>query len=108
MRLELDGHEGWTGAVVVVAGRRASLTADLQREPSVRPAAAPPGHLSVNTRPWSKVYIGRRLLGTTPIGRAQVPSGNVRLRLVDRDGEEHRRTIRVPPGGHVTQSFNLR
>ena len=62
----------------------------------------------MNTRPWSKVYVGRRLLGTTPIGRSRVPSGTVRLRLVDRDGQEHRRTVRVPAGEHVTQSFNLR
>src|SRR5678816_3066193 len=32
---------------------------------------------------------GARLLGTTPIGNAAVPSGDVSLRLVDRDGETH-------------------
>ncbi len=101
----LDGHEPWRGNVVVVAGRRATLTGDLVRE---RRAARPPGRLSLNTRPWSKVYVGRRLLGTTPIGRAEVPSGTVRLRLVDRDGTVHRRTVRVPSGGHVSESFDLR
>ena len=106
--LTLDGHDEWQGNVVVVAGRRATLTGDLIRERRAPRAPGPSGQLSLNTRPWSKVYVGRRLLGTTPIGRAQLPSGNVRLRLVDRDGTEHRRSVRVPPGGHVSESFDLR
>ncbi|MCA9608087.1 MAG: serine/threonine protein kinase, partial [Myxococcales bacterium] len=105
--IQLDGHEEWTGNVVVVAGRRATLTGDLRRIPTVH-RAGPPGRLSLNTRPWSKVYLGRRLLGTTPIGNVEVPSGTVRLRLVDRDGQEHRRALRVGPGEHVNQSFDLR
>ncbi|GAB5544087.1 MAG: hypothetical protein SangKO_038470 [Sandaracinaceae bacterium] len=110
VRVELDGHEPYDGRVTVVAGRRASLTAELERvrRQIARRPHGPPGRLSLNTRPWSKVYVGRRLLGTTPIGRVEVPSGTVRLRLVDRDGAEHRRAVRVPPGEHVTESFDLR
>ena len=108
LRLTREGYEEWSGQVEVTAGQRAAITAELERRQRERPPAAAPGQLSVNTQPWSKVYLGSRLLGTTPIGRVSVPSGNQRLRLVDRDGNEHRRTVRVPPGGHVTQSFNLR
>ena len=110
VRVSLGGHPDFEGRVVVVAGRRAALTADLRRvaQGGARPPAAAPGALSLNTRPWSKVYVGRRLLGTTPIGRVEVPSGSVRLRLVDRDGQEHHRTVRVGPGEHVTESFDLR
>jgi serine/threonine-protein kinase len=113
VRLALDGHQDWTGQVQVGAGQRANLSAQLQpvqpteREPE-RPAAGPPGRLSLNTQPWSRVYLGGRLLGTTPLGQVSVPSGTQRLRLVDRDGNEHRRTVRVPPGGVVTESFDLR
>ena len=105
LRISLDGHVAWQGNAVVMAGRRATITRSLERQ---RAPTRPPGHLSLNTRPWSKVYVGRRLLGTTPIGRSEVPSGTLRLRLVDRDGTEHRRTVRVPPGGHVSESFDLR
>lgn len=110
VRLTLEGHADWTGQVQVAAGQRAALHAQLVREerPRERPAVGPPGELSLNTQPWSRVYLGSRLLGTTPLGRVSVPSGTVRLRLVDRDGAEHRRTVRVPPGGHVTESFDLR
>jgi len=69
--------------------------------------AAPPGRLSINTRPWSKVYVRGRLLGTTPIGGSRVPSGVVGLRLVDRDGRTHNRTVRVEPGGEARVFFDL-
>ena len=108
--LSLDGHRDWHGTATVRAGGRSDILAELNHEAvrTPRAAAGPPGQLSLNTRPWSKVYLGRRLLGTTPIGRVAVPSGTARLRLVDRDGTEHQRAVRVPPGGHVSESFDLR
>ncbi len=115
VRLTRDGYQDWTGQVQVTAGQRAAVNAQLretvtQHEPARRAhrPAGPPGELSLNTRPWSKVYLGGRLLGTTPLGHVRVPSGVQRLLLVDRDGNEHRETVRVPPGGQVTESFDLR
>ncbi|HEY8428937.1 MAG TPA: serine/threonine-protein kinase [Sandaracinaceae bacterium] len=117
VRLTLEGFEDWSGQVQVAAGQRAALAAQLvarvreegeERTAQRGPRPAPPGELSLNTQPWSRVYLGNRLLGTTPLGRVTVPSGTLRLRLVDRDGNEHRRTLRVPPGGHVAESFDLR
>jgi serine/threonine-protein kinase len=71
-----------------------------------RPAAAP-ATLSINTRPWSRVWIGNRLLGTTPIGEVTVPSGNVRLRIVDRDGRSFTRSARVAAGANENLFFDL-
>lgn len=51
------------------------------------------GRLSINTRPWSSVYIGRRLLGSTPLADVPVPRGAVMLKLVDRDGRVHLRRL---------------
>ncbi|NIW33193.1 MAG: PEGA domain-containing protein, partial [Actinobacteria bacterium] len=51
------GYRNWEGTVTVEGGETASLTQELtaiRREP-----VAPPGRLSINTRPWSKVYVGR-------------------------------------------------
>jgi serine/threonine-protein kinase len=75
--------------------------------PEPPPPAAAPGHLAINTRPWSRVFIGSRLLGTTPIGNVEVPSGSVHLRFVDRDGVEHDRTVSVPAGGDAREFFDL-
>ncbi|AKF11531.1 serine/threonine-protein kinase [Sandaracinus amylolyticus] len=132
VRLRADGHDDWERAIDLRAGDRAQLVAvlsanapDLEEEEeeaaepepvarAVRPSrrerepAAPPGRVSINSRPWSKVYVGGRLLGTTPIGDVEVQSGSVRLRFVDRDGEEHVRSITVPPGGHAREFFDLR
>ena len=80
------------------------LVAAVQR-PST--PAAPPATLSINTRPWSRVWIGSRELGTTPIGEATVPSGTVRLRIVDRDGRTFNRSVRVAPGATENVFFDL-
>ncbi|UJR84962.1 Hypothetical protein I5071_70410 [Sandaracinus amylolyticus] len=133
VRLRAEGHDGWERAIDLRAGDRAQLVAvlsaiapvveedEVEAEPPAaaeprtprtsrreREPAAPPGRVSINSRPWSKVYVGGRLLGTTPIGDVEVQSGSVRLRFVDRDGEEHVRSITVPPGGHAREFFDLR
>jgi len=51
------------------------------------------GRLSINTRPWSTVYLGKRMLGTTPLADIAVPLGALNLRLVDRDGKVHIRRL---------------
>jgi serine/threonine protein kinase len=51
------------------------------------------GRLSINTRPWSTVYLGKRLLGTTPLADVAVPRGALNLKLVDRDGRVHIRRL---------------
>jgi hypothetical protein len=53
------------------------------------------------------VYVGARLLGTTPIADARVASGVVRLRLVDRDNRTHARSVRVAPGGSARVFYDL-
>jgi len=123
VEVSLSEHRTWRGELVVAAGETVTLEAPLRRRSSGRPAmrevverpemaemteeVAGSGTLSVNTRPWSRVYLGARQLGTTPIGRASVPAGAVQLRLVDRDGNEHRRTVQVAPGAHERAFFDL-
>ena len=63
--------------------------------------------LSLNTRPWSRVFLGGELLGTTPLGAVAIPAGAVRLKLVDRDGRVHHRRVEARPGAHVERFFDL-
>jgi serine/threonine-protein kinase len=130
VHLTLEGYDAWDGTVMLGAGERREIVETLARTMAPRPtggrppgtrtvrhdpppssvAPAPataPGHLAINTRPWSRVFVGSRLLGTTPIGRVEVPSGTVRLRFVDRDGVEHTRTVSVPEGGDAREFFDL-
>lgn len=39
------------------------------------------GKLSLETEPWTKVYLGKRLLGETPLLEVPLPAGSQRLRL---------------------------
>jgi serine/threonine protein kinase len=124
VRLHLEGYEDWEDSVILSAGDRLHLMGEMvpiqvathrppsrddhpRVEPPRPPVAAAVGQLSINTRPWSRVYVGSRLLGTTPIGNVEVTAGSVRLRLVDRDGVEHTRTITVPSGGQAREFFDL-
>jgi hypothetical protein len=84
--------------------RPVAATAEAPRE-GARPRAQ--GTIALNTRPWSKAYVGSRLLGTTPFGGVSVPAGSVTLRLVDRDGNTHRRTVRVEAGREASAFFDL-
>ncbi len=87
-----------------IAAPASSDAAGAPREPSRGRAQ---GTLALNTRPWSKAYVGGRLLGTTPFGSVSVPAGTVTLRLVDRDGNTHRRTVRVEAGREASAFFDL-
>jgi serine/threonine protein kinase len=51
------------------------------------------GLLSLDTRPWSTVYLDKQLLGTTPLIGVVVPRGALSLRLVDGHGRVHARAI---------------
>lgn len=39
------------------------------------------GKLSLETEPWTKVYLGKRLLGETPLLEVPLPAGLQRLRV---------------------------
>lgn len=71
-------------------------------------APAPPGFLSLRSSgAWVDVYLGRRKLGTTPLVHAEVPSGRVRLRLVNSlAGIERTLEVDVAPDKEVRQTFN--
>jgi serine/threonine-protein kinase len=103
VRIEQAERRPFQVEVDVDPGEEEIVTAVLEAR-----VARPLGRLSINTRPWSKVYIGTRLLGTTPIAEASVQSGTVRLRIVDRDGQVFTRTITVPPNDEVSTFYNLR
>jgi eukaryotic-like serine/threonine-protein kinase len=68
-----------------------------------RPAATPvapsgTGQLTLVTEPYAKVYLGRRLLGDTPLFKVSLPSGKHSLRLVDGSGQSRRLPVEIKPG----------
>ena len=69
----------------------------------------PAGHasLSLNTKPWSRVYVGNNFIGITPFGNVDVPSGEINLRFVDRDGARHHKVVHLHPSEHANMFFDL-
>jgi serine/threonine protein kinase len=106
LRVERSGFEPYEAETVIAAGEVARVEVTLAASEAVQPVART-GRLSVNTRPWSRVFVGGRSLGTTPIGGATVPAGTIRLRLVDRDGTTHERSVRVRPNEETRIFFDL-
>jgi len=61
-----------------------------------------PAYLSVNTTPWTQVWIDGKLAGSTPLYRHRVAPGLHQIRLINpRDRAELRRTIQVREGDAV-------
>ncbi len=93
-------------AVVPEPAVHVAAPAPAEPEPTAAPAARPRfvapvarGALSVNTRPWSEVWVDGRSIGMTPIAELSVEAGSHELTFVDRDGNVHHATIEVPAGG---------
>jgi hypothetical protein len=59
----------------------------------------PGGRLSLTTSPWTRVYLGSRLLGDTPLVEVPVPSGTIELRVVNEEAAiKNVVQVQVDPG----------
>lgn len=58
-----------------------------------------PGRLTIDTRPWTEVYLGPRMLGMTPVVDVRLPSGKHQLTLKNpKLGLVRRITVMIKPG----------
>lgn len=58
-----------------------------------------PGRLTIDTRPWTEVYLGRRMLGMTPVVNVRLPSGKHQLTLKNAKlGLVRKITVTIRPG----------
>jgi hypothetical protein len=62
----------------------------------------------VRTLPWSKVFDGARLLGTTPLANVPLAAGAHTLTFVNPDFPPLTRTIQVRPGEESRLSLELK
>lgn len=86
---EVDGGAVPTAAEAVAAVEL--VDAGLERPRGVRAPVATTGRLTLDTEPWTGVFLGKRKLGDTPLIDFTLPAGSHRLRLVN--AEEHLDTI---------------
>ncbi len=66
------------------------------------------GKLTLDTTPWTEVYLNGRHLGTTPLYQVPVPAGVLRLRLQNKEkGLDKKIELQVAPGKTVAQKLKL-
>lgn len=84
IEVRLDGYASQhTTATINAPGETSSVSFVLARargSGGSRPPAAL-GMLTISTTPWSKIYLGSRLLGTTPLTNVRLPAGRHVLTL---------------------------
>ena len=67
------------------------------------------GYLSVNTIPWTQVYLSTgRLLGITPLARAPLPAGRHKLVLKNPAGIKREHRVLIRPGKEARVRLDLR
>ena len=65
------------------------------------------GLMTLKTMPYARVYLGKQLLGSTPLFRVKMPAGRSTLRLVGPDNKEVKLTVDIKPGEHTPISKAL-
>jgi serine/threonine-protein kinase len=93
---EVDGGAVPTGATPLAAEPTAvavvePVDAGLEPPRGARAPVATTGRLTLDTEPWTGVFLGKRKLGDTPLIEFALPAGSHRLRLVN--DEEHLDTV---------------
>ncbi len=83
-----------------------TATAESPGKPPVKRLAK--GYLSLQTTPWTLVYLGKKSLGETPLVTVALPAGTHRLRLVN-DEKKLSTTIEVDikPGQTTTKRLKF-
>ncbi|MBN1959577.1 MAG: serine/threonine protein kinase [Deltaproteobacteria bacterium] len=89
--------------------KTSSIAAKVTPKPVNKKSKATMGYLSLRSvGTWLDVYLGTKRLGTTPIRRYRIPSGNVHLHLVNKEANINRYLdLRVPPNGEVSRTITI-
>lgn len=116
VELSLDGYRIWRRNVDAERGQLLRVRAVLRSAPAEQGAdaraaeAGPPvdyGLLSVDTRPSSVVFHGRRELGSTPLAGVELPAGAYSLVFRIDDGRRFEQTVTIRPGRTTRRQFVL-
>lgn len=57
----------------------------------------PPGYVTIDTHPYSRIFWGERELGETPLSKKRLPAGCVELKAVTFDGKARKVKVEVEP-----------
>jgi hypothetical protein len=107
--VEKKGYLARVLSVQLGEGERRTLDVELRAVPrAVGRALQPRGFLTVRTMPWSKVFDGARLIGTTPLANASLTAGTHTLTFVNPDFPPLTRMVEVHAGEESRLSLELK
>jgi eukaryotic-like serine/threonine-protein kinase len=110
--VEKKGYTPRELAVQLGDGEHRTLDVELRpgakRVVRVVQARVPQGYLTVRTVPWSKVFDGSRLLGTTPMAGVPLSEGTHTLTFVNPELPPVKRTVSVRAGQEERLSIELK
>jgi hypothetical protein len=87
------------GSIAAPGGATAGPAPAPSVEVPAKPAAPRIGYLTIDTTPWTSVYLGSRKLGDTPLIHVVVPAGRLKLLLRnDEAGVKQLVEVEVAPG----------
>jgi eukaryotic-like serine/threonine-protein kinase len=72
-----------------------------------KPAAGPPGWLSVDATPWATVFLDGKEVGTTPLAGYPLPPGKYRLVFKNPGGKQAQRDVTVESGKSAALTVDL-
>jgi serine/threonine-protein kinase len=77
-------------------------------EPAKADPAKAKGKLTLNTTPWTRVYLGKTVLGDTPLIDVPVPAGKQVLKLVnDAEGVSSVIEVQIKPGQTTVKKLSF-
>jgi hypothetical protein len=101
LKLRKAGHRTWSRRIDP-RSPPSSLTVVLKPSPGGRDT----GFLTINSLPWSKIYIDGIFVGNTPLKKLQFPTGRHRVELRAPDGAVRKRfTVNIRPGRECRFTF---
>ena len=120
----LAGHQPAEQKVTLARGEKASValalaaapapTAPVAVTPDPEPdkkqptRAAPKGKLRLNTNPWTRVSLGSRQLGETPLIEVPLPAGRHQLKLVNEEKKINKTIeVEIKPGQTTVKQLAL-
>ena len=87
-----------------LVGRRASVSSKIQKSPaqlSTTKKVIKPGYMTVDARPYAKIYVDKKEIGDTPIIKLKVSAGKHIVWAKCPDGQQQRLVVNVPSNSTV-------
>jgi serine/threonine-protein kinase len=86
IEMKLDGYLPFSSTVIAEKGKPKQVSVTLKPVPKKKtrkadPPPRAPGNLSLNTNPYTVVYLDKKKLGPTPLINEELPAGSHRLTL---------------------------